>query len=198
MKIKSLVVSILCWVCVSASAAPHGIAIADAETGAMPPGVSVDAALIDTPNWLISKALSLMGVKYRFGGRDPEQGLDCSGFVSHVFRQAAGVVLPPNAYQLSRIGTKIATGDLKPGDLVFYQTMQNPISHVGIYLGGNKFIHAPRTGKSIEVADMGHSYWARRFQGARRVATPEPAAHKTSFRLAFDSHGAGELGGYLF
>ncbi len=122
-----------------------------------------------TASQLILHAVSLLGVHYRYGGSTPESGFDCSGFVSHVFKQAAGVVLPRNAYQMSLIGKQVRSHDLQPGDLVFYNTLRRAFSHVGIYIGDNKFIHAPSKGKAVQIADMSDRYWSKRFQGARRV-----------------------------
>lgn len=123
-----------------------------------------------TASELVVRALQFIGVNYRYGGKDPVTGFDCSGFVSHVFQEAAGVTLPHNAYRMAMMGQTIRTSDLQPGDLVFYKTMRRAFSHVGIYLGDNKFIHAPSTGKTVEVSDMNDAYWAKRFEGARRVA----------------------------
>lgn len=115
-------------------------------------------------------ALSLNGTAYKYGGRDPESGLDCSGFVGHVFRQTTGVDLPRSASAISQIGRKIGVDELRPGDLVFFNTLRRAYSHVGIYLGNNQFIHASssRTG-DVMVSDMTERYWSRRFNGARRL-----------------------------
>lgn len=118
---------------------------------------------------LIVQAMGLLGIHYKFGGLSPETGFDCSGFVSHVFKEAAGVILPHNAYQMSLVGKKVPANQLQPGDLVFYNTLKRAFSHVGIYVGDDKFIHAPRKGKSVEVADMKDHYWANHYEGARRV-----------------------------
>ena len=124
----------------------------------------------DRASALIMRALSLVGVKYKFGGRSPESGLDCSGFVGYVFRSTAGLALPHNAYAISMVGSKISTSELRPGDLVFFKTLSKTFSHVGIYLGENRFIHATssKTG-TVSVSDMSESYWAKRFNGARRI-----------------------------
>ena len=120
-------------------------------------------------------ALGLLGVRYRFGGESPESGLDCSGLVRHVFQQVTGVTLPRTAKEMSRVGDGIARHELEPGDLVFFNTRRMPFSHVGIYLGGNRFVHAPARGREVEVADLGNRYWQRQFDGARRVAGAIPA-----------------------
>lgn len=118
---------------------------------------------------LLLQAMSLMGVAYRFGGSSPETGLDCSGFIQYVFRKSLRVNLPRTSAEMARAGRVIERDELAPGDLVFYNTRGFQYSHVGLYLGGNKFIHSPRTGKSVEVVNMTNSYWSQRFNGARRV-----------------------------
>ena len=118
---------------------------------------------------LILHALAFIGVSYRWGGSNPLTGLDCSGFVSYVFREAAGVVLPHSAYSLSLQGKSVASTELRPGDLVFFNTVKRTFSHVGIYIGDNRFVHAPKRGKSIQIVSLGDPYWARHYSGARRI-----------------------------
>jgi cell wall-associated NlpC family hydrolase len=118
---------------------------------------------------LVLKGLELVGINYRFGGTDPDSGLDCSGFVQLVFKDAVGKLLPRTAKEQSEIGNVINKSELKPGDLVFFNTMRRAFSHVGIYLGDNRFLHAPRTGAEIRVEDMSQGYWVKRYNGARRV-----------------------------
>ena len=114
-------------------------------------------------------ALGLIGVDYRFGGTTPESGLDCSGLVRYVFQQVTGVRLPRTAQEMSRLGKRVAAADLKIGDLVFFNTRSFPFSHVGIYLGDDRFVHAPSRGGEVEIAAMSASYWRTRFSGARRL-----------------------------
>ena len=118
---------------------------------------------------LVLRALSLLGVNYKFGGNSPDTGLDCSGLVRHVFREAAGMVLPRRAEEISRAGETIDTAQLRPGDLVFYNTLRRTFSHVGIYIGNGQFVHAPSRGGGVRVEQMSESYWSKRFNGARRV-----------------------------
>ncbi len=119
---------------------------------------------------LVLKGLELVGINYRRGGTDPEKGLDCSGFVQVVFRDAVGKFLPRTAKEQSQVGDVVADKkELKPGDLVFFNTMRRAFSHVGIYLGDNRFMHAPRTGAEVRVEDMSQSYWVKRYNGARRI-----------------------------
>lgn len=118
---------------------------------------------------LVLKGLELVGINYRRGGTDPDNGLDCSGFVQVVFRDAVGLLLPRTAKEQSEVGNAVDKRELKPGDLVFFNTMRRAFSHVGIYLGDNRFMHAPRTGAEVRVEDMSQSYWVKRYNGARRV-----------------------------
>ncbi|MGD9773254.1 C40 family peptidase [Diaphorobacter sp.] len=119
---------------------------------------------------LISTAMGFIGVPYRRGGNSAETGFDCSGFVRAIFDQAKGLALPRRAAEQAAATEIIDKKDLQPGDLVFFNTMRRAFSHVGIYLGDGKFIHAPRSGAQVRVEDMSASYWQRRFNGARRVA----------------------------
>ena len=119
-------------------------------------------------------ALGLIGVDYRFGGTTPDRGLDCSGLVRYVFQQVTGVTLPRTSQELSRLGTKVTLADLMPGDLVFFNTRRLQFSHVGIYLGEDRFIHAPRQGGEVEIVTLSKTYWQKRFDGARRLVGALP------------------------
>ncbi len=118
---------------------------------------------------VLINALSLTGIQYKYGGKSPETGFDCSGFVRYVFNQATNLSLPPTARAISQIGKTIPKNDLQPGDLVFFNTLKSAFSHVGIYMGDNQFIHAPSSGKVVRVENMKTGYWARRFNGAQRL-----------------------------
>lgn len=119
---------------------------------------------------LVVNAMGFLGVPYRRGGNSAETGFDCSGFVRAMYEQSIGLILPRRAEQQAAATQNIMRDDLKPGDLVFFNTMRRAFSHVGIYVGDNKFIHAPRPGAGVRVESMGLDYWSRRFDGARRVA----------------------------
>jgi cell wall-associated NlpC family hydrolase len=121
---------------------------------------------------LVMQAMGFLGINYRYGGNTPESGLDCSGFVRLVFKEAWGSNLPRTSAELSRVGKPIAAKDLQPGDLVFYNTLKRSFSHVGIYLGDNKFIHSPSAGGKVRVESMTMDYWRKRFNGARRLENP--------------------------
>jgi cell wall-associated NlpC family hydrolase len=117
-------------------------------------------------------AMGLIGAVYKPGGDNPERGMDCSGFVRYVFHEVAGLKLPHSALALSKINEVISKADLKPGDLVFFKTTRRVFSHVGIYLGGNQFVHASssETGK-VMVSNLDDTYWLKHYEGARRVLT---------------------------
>ena len=133
---------------------------------------TVKAAAVNalaTAESLSGFALGLIGVNYRWGGSDPDTGLDCSGLVKYVFQQVTGVTLPHSSRELSRVGDKVRLTNLEPGDLVFFNTRRFAFSHVGIYLGENRFLHAPAPGREVEIATLDRSYWQKRFNGARRL-----------------------------
>ncbi len=116
------------------------------------------------------KALSLLGTPYKFGGNNPEKGVDCSGFVKHVYKETADISLPRSATEMSKQGEKIGRTELKPGDLVFFNTRKQPNSHVGIYAGDGEFVHASSSqSKQVMISNLYEKYWASRFNGARRV-----------------------------
>lgn len=118
---------------------------------------------------VILQGLKLVGVRYRWGGNDEESGLDCSGFVRLVFKDSTGTSLPRTAREMSEVGRQVDASQLKPGDLVFFNTMRRTFSHVGIYLGDNHFLHAPRKGAEVRVESMESNYWMARYNGARRI-----------------------------
>ena len=122
---------------------------------------------------LILKGLELIGIDYRMGGTNPDVGLDCSGLVQVVFKEAIGMLLPRTAREQSQVGAVIGRQELKAGDLVFFNTMRRAFSHVGIYLGDNRFLHAPRSGAEVRIEDMRQSYWINRYNGARRLLARE-------------------------
>lgn len=124
----------------------------------------------DATSEITENALDLIGIRYKRGGNTIENGLDCSGFVRLVFKNANEVELPRTAKEMSLEGESVSTKDLKPGDLVFFNTMKKSFSHVGIYLGENKFIHSPSAGGKVRVESMSIAYWKKRFNGARRIS----------------------------
>jgi cell wall-associated NlpC family hydrolase len=118
---------------------------------------------------LVGNALGLLGVPYRYGGNTAAQGLDCSGFVKLVFAQTLGIILPRRADEMGKLGRYVPDGELKPGDLVFFNTMHRINSHVGIYIGEGEFVHSPSTGGRIRVDKLRGSYWNQHFEGGKRI-----------------------------
>ncbi len=129
---------------------------------------------------LLVSAIGLVGVPYRLGGNDIENGFDCSGFTRHLFHTHLGVALPRRSHEQAGAArfVDVPGFELQPGDLVFFNTLQRTNSHVGIYIGDGRFIHAPRTGAVVRLEPMRSSYWLQRFDGARRLvianALPAP------------------------
>jgi len=120
-----------------------------------------------------AEALAAVGTPYRRGGETPQRGFDCSGLVYHVFLAAHGITLPRRVAGQRHAGRAVRVEELEPGDLLFYNTRHRPYSHVGIYIGGGRFVHAPRPGARVRIEAIGKRYWRSRFDGARRV---EPSA----------------------
>ena len=112
-------------------------------------------------------AMGLIDTGYRFGGKNPEAGLDCSGMVSYVYNKAAGVKVSGSAADIARKGRQIARDDLRPGDLVFFNTRNAPFSHVGVYIGDNRFVHAPSSSGRVRIDQLNASYYAQRYETAR-------------------------------
>ncbi len=117
---------------------------------------------------VLLNALKWVGVKYKLGG-NTEDGLDCSGFVRLVFKESLNKELPRTARAMSEVGKKILKENLSPGDLIFFNTLRRPFSHVGIYLGDNYFLHAPRKGAHVRLEKLSTAYWQKRFNGIRRI-----------------------------
>jgi len=115
-------------------------------------------------------AMGMVGTRYLYGGTDPLKGFDCSGLVYYAYEQA-GYRVPRTSQELFRAARKISVNDADPGDLMFFQD-QTKLSHVGIYLGDGKFIHAPRTGARVRIESLRKRYWVRRYDGARRIDPP--------------------------
>lgn len=118
---------------------------------------------------LIMNAMGLLGVAYHFGGNSPTKGLDCSGFMQYIFKRSMGITLPRSSRQMATTGEPVERNNLQPGDMVFFNPGSRGISHVGMYIGNGRMIHAPRTGRSIEITSIDQGYWARVYVTARRV-----------------------------
>jgi cell wall-associated NlpC family hydrolase len=147
------------------------------ERGLVPLGSAVESAsnyaasVRDRASEAVVSAMNFLGVPYRRGGDSADEGFDCSGFTRHIYQLAFGMTLPRRADEQAKMkaASRIDKTELQPGDLVFFNTLKRTFSHVGIYVGEGKFIHAPRSGGVVRVESMNNSYWAPRFDGARRV-----------------------------
>ncbi len=172
--------------CAAAPEAAGADAIAGllADKGLAAPAPSASAPGLvtrvrDQASEMVLGAMNFLGVPYRRGGTSESAGFDCSGFTRHIVEASFGMLLPRRADEQAHAPGLVAVkrDELQPGDLVFFNTLRRTFSHVGIYVGEGKFIHAPRPGGEVRVEDMGFRYWAKRFTGARRVeALPEAAA----------------------
>lgn len=121
-------------------------------------------------NDVLFSAIGLVGTPYRYGGNTPGSGFDCSGLVDYVFRTAAGVDLPRTTRQMGALDApRVSLNRLAPGDLVFFDTGGDGVSHVGIYVGKGRFVHAPDSGGTVRLDPLGNPYWARHFLYGKRV-----------------------------
>ncbi len=164
----SIVFSALISGCGGLAPQPSVPDVASPSSPPPPPALSPRAERSEA----LLQALLALGMDYKYGGKSPVTGFDCSGLVAHVYREAWGIQHPPSTRGQSQAGTPVTLAQLQPGDLVFYDTLKRPYSHVGIYMGDGKFVHAPKTGAQVRVESLKSAYWAPRFNGARRVEPP--------------------------
>jgi len=178
-RIRGLVIASLAWL----SLGPFGAASATEETVSAPANIELHLKLsngifsadLQATARTLNYARSLLGSPYKRGGNDPKTGTDCSGFVRHVYQRSEGITLPHNAAQMSGQGELVEHDALRPGDLVFFNTLHKPFSHVGIYLGDGEFVHAASSrNRRVMVSHMAQSYWRDRYDGARRLASASP------------------------
>lgn len=152
------------------------LALALAACGSLPPPVTERAMIEIAPppapvsrkgNEVALFALGLIDTGYRFGGKNPEAGLDCSGMVTYIFNQAAGIKMSGSAAEIARKGQVIERDSLRPGDLVFFNTRNTPFSHVGVYIGDDRFVHAPSSTGRVRIDRLSTRYFASRYEAAR-------------------------------
>jgi cell wall-associated NlpC family hydrolase len=174
----------LCLVLLAASLGAHAAPPASAEDditrfiadkGLISRLQEVSQTVQERASELVFTAMGFLGVPYQRGGNTAETGFDCSGFVRAMYEQTVGLILPRRAEEQAAATQAIDRHDLQPGDLVFFNTLRRAFSHVGIYVGGGKFIHSPKPGAEVRVENMQVNYWQHRFDGARRVYTSAPA-----------------------
>ncbi|MFM1881492.1 MAG: hypothetical protein RLZZ344_1726 [Pseudomonadota bacterium] len=168
-----LVLPLLLAGCTTTSPEPRSAARlgADRLTGAsvgLPPARAATAPSLSE---LAIHAIGLVGVPYRWGGNTPQGGFDCSGLVVYVARRAEGLTLPRTVAEMSRAGEEILPEDRLPGDLVFFNTSGHPFSHVGIYVGQNRFVHAANEGGTVRIDSLLSAYWGPRITAFRRLSS---------------------------
>ena len=118
---------------------------------------------------VVMYAFGMIDIGYRFGGRNPDSGMDCSGMVSYIYQQVTGFRLPHNAAQIARLARPVERADVRPGDLLFFNTRNKPFSHVAIYVGDDRFVHAPSRNGRIQISRLTERYYADRFETARTL-----------------------------
>ena len=155
MQIRTL---IACWLLILLSAC-----------GSVPPAPeqSQRFAYSEKGNEVSLFALGLIDTGYRFGGKNPEAGLDCSGMVAYIYKQAVGLQIGGSAADIARQGRPVERRSLRPGDLVFFNTRNAPFSHVGVFIGDERFVHAPSSNGRVRIDLLNASYYAQRFEAAR-------------------------------
>jgi cell wall-associated NlpC family hydrolase len=130
-----------------------------------PTGMTIEQAISE----ITSRSVLLLGSPYRLGGSSPKEGFDCSGLVAHVMQDAFSLRFPRTTEEQAVVGISVPRNSLKPGDLVFFNTTGRPNSHVGVYLGQSRFVHAPASRGVVRIESLTQGYWARRFEQARRL-----------------------------
>lgn len=132
---------------------------------------AAQAATVEKENAVVLFALGLIDTGYRFGGKNPDAGFDCSGMVSYIFQQAVGLRVSGSAADIARQGKPVDVSQLRPGDLVFFNTLNKPYSHVGLYIGQGRFVHAPsESGRArVRTENMSNRYFAARLEAARSL-----------------------------
>jgi len=161
MRALTTILAILAALALAACGTPGSRPEAPAGTITQPRAAS------EKGNEIAFYALGLIDTGYRFGGKNPEAGLDCSGMVSYIYDRAVGLKVHGSAADIARRGRPIAREALRPGDLVFFNTRNRAYSHVGIYLGDDRFVHAPSTNGRVRIDALGDRYYAQRFEAAR-------------------------------
>ena len=162
------------------AAIPPGAGGAPTDRVEIPPErveAPVEPVTPGTPGTVVATALEFRGVPYVFGGTDPT-GFDCSGFVRYVYERH-GTQLPREVRDQYRTGRRVDVSEVRPGDLLFFQTVTRGASHVGLAIGGSQFVHAPSSRGVVRVERYDGAYWASRFVGARRVVNATLVTNRT-------------------
>lgn len=145
-------------------------------------GEQVQPAALISHDDMVLVALSLIGTPYKYGGSDPDSGFDCSGLVKYILGLSSPITLPRSTDEIYRMGGRAITlEELKAGDLLFFRIGKSKkVNHVAVYIGENRFVHAPSTGNLVRVDKLGGKYWMRYFLGAKRVLPENDLADATS------------------
>ncbi len=167
----------------------------DSPTTTVDSAASLGQQVRNATSGLVVSAMNFLGVPYKRGGNTADNGFDCSGFTRHIYENSLGLLLPRKADEQAKASglAPVKRDELQPGDLVFFNTLKRTFSHVGIYVGEGKFIHAPKPGGEVRVENMGVRYWAKRFTGARRAAQA-PATPVSALPVAPPAHETPPLG----
>jgi cell wall-associated NlpC family hydrolase len=171
MKTLSLSLALLLLTAMPMLHAEPPVAAAEEEVATLPGATAIEterALNALARDALVNLAIELLDTTYRYGGNSPLTGLDCSGLVSHVYEQAAGIALPRSSRVMARSGEQVDTGALLPGDVLFFARPRKPVSHVGIYIGDGLFIHAASKSKRVKLSEIDQRYYLTRLVGARR------------------------------
>ena len=161
MKIRTLIVSGLAALLAACASAPPP------SPGRTPAPSSERADFSAKGSEVALFALGLIDTGYRFGGKNPQAGLDCSGMVSYIYDRGAGLKVSGSAADIARQGRPVDRASLRPGDLVFFNTRNASFSHVGVYIGENRFVHAPSSSGRVRIDQLNARYYAQRFEAAR-------------------------------
>lgn len=146
----------------------YAATVDDDGTGDDDTTITVPAKSKDAIGNMLLQSVSLIGIPYRWGGNTPETGMDCSGFIRYLYKTSLGINLPRTAAEMSRVGIRVPFDKVEPGDLLFFNTRRGANTHIGMYLGNNKMIVAPRTGQDIQIAEL-NDYYRSHFNGAKRI-----------------------------
>jgi cell wall-associated NlpC family hydrolase len=118
---------------------------------------------------IVMQAMAMLDRGYTYGGKKLHTGFDCSGLVTFVYKESAGIAIKGSAAQMAEAARPVNASQAHPGDLVFFNTLGSPFSHVGIYIGDGKFVHAANERTGVKTERLSHSYWSKRFEGYRTV-----------------------------
>jgi len=155
----------------------HPTHLSKADSKPVPPMAAKQSSNV------LSRAVNVLGTPYRWGGSSPSKGFDCSGLVKYAFNDVSAVDLPRTSNAMaSGHGLKVERKDLKPGDLLFFNIKSRKVNHVAIYLGNDRFIHAPRRGKSVTIDTLKKPYWDNHYVVAKRVLPKDHAALRVAQR----------------